>query len=253
MSVLVPIAEGELAHLLGGDPLAAEVLATRTERVVDEDLEAVCALPSAEERDGVADVADALQRRWAFDVGGVAGQDGDVPVEEERDECLEVEVVGPERRVGRPPQGHHPAGCRGREGTALLLVGRRVRVVEFVPHPHAGPDERGRRRLVALWCPGRLAEAGAVDEREDAGDQAVIDAIGRELGRQLGGVRGQVPRWVRPVGGHQWRTFGRSTDSSPADVSSSGTSTDALTSYSSAMTSSTTMTTTTVMRSRAET
>ena len=62
MSVLVRVAEGELAHLLRGDPLAAQVLAARAERVVDEDLEAVLALPGPEERDGVADVADALQR-----------------------------------------------------------------------------------------------------------------------------------------------------------------------------------------------
>ena len=58
------------------------------------------------------------------DVGGVAGQDGDVVVEEERDERLEVEVVGPEGRVGGPHQGHHPAGGRGGQGTVLLLLGR---------------------------------------------------------------------------------------------------------------------------------
>ena len=115
-----------------------------------------------------------------------------MPVEEERDERLEVDVVGPERRVGRPHEGHHPAGSRGGEGTALLLLGRRVRVVELVPHPDGGPDERGRRRLVALRRPGRLAEAGAVDEGEDRADEAVVDAVGRELRRQLGGVRGQI-------------------------------------------------------------
>ena len=59
---VVPITERELAHLLAWDPLAAQVLAARTERVVDEDLEAVLALPGPEERDGVADVADALER-----------------------------------------------------------------------------------------------------------------------------------------------------------------------------------------------
>jgi hypothetical protein len=37
------------------------MLAARAERVVDEDLETVLALTCAEERDGVADVADALQ------------------------------------------------------------------------------------------------------------------------------------------------------------------------------------------------
>jgi hypothetical protein len=58
----VGVAEGELAYLLGGDPLAAQVLATRTERVIDEDLETVLALPRSQQRDGVADVADALER-----------------------------------------------------------------------------------------------------------------------------------------------------------------------------------------------
>ena len=59
---VVPVPEGELAHVAGRQPLAAQVLAARTEGVVDEDLEAVLALPGPEERDGVADVADALQR-----------------------------------------------------------------------------------------------------------------------------------------------------------------------------------------------
>ena len=100
-------------------------------------------------------------------MAGVAGEDGDVPVQEQRDECLEVDVVGPQRRVGGPHQGHHPAGGRGGQGTALLLLGRGVRVVELVAHPDGGPDERRRRGLVTRRCAGGLAEAGAVDEGED--------------------------------------------------------------------------------------
>ena len=61
MSVRVRVTEGELAHLLGGDPLATQVLAARTVGVVDEDLEPVLALPGSQERDGVADVTDPLQ------------------------------------------------------------------------------------------------------------------------------------------------------------------------------------------------
>ena len=57
----VRVTEGELAHLLRGDPLAPEVLATRTVGVVDEDLEPVLALPGPQERDGMADVTDPLQ------------------------------------------------------------------------------------------------------------------------------------------------------------------------------------------------
>ena len=61
MSVRVRVTEGELADLLRGDPLAAEVLATRTVGVVDEDLEPVLALSGSQERDGMADVTDPLQ------------------------------------------------------------------------------------------------------------------------------------------------------------------------------------------------
>jgi hypothetical protein len=41
----------------------------------------------------------------------------------------------------------------------LLLSGRRGRVVEHVPQPDGGPDKRSRRRLMASWGPGGLAES----------------------------------------------------------------------------------------------
>jgi hypothetical protein len=44
-------------------------------------------------------------------------------------------------------------------------------------HADGGPDERGSRRVVTLWHPRRLAEAGAVDEGEDGADEAVIDPV----------------------------------------------------------------------------
>ena len=87
---------------------------------------------------------------------------------EQRHEGLEVDVVGPQRRIGGPHEAHHPTGGRGGQGTALLLVGGGVRVVELVAHPDGGPDERSRRGLVTGRCAGGLAEAGAVDEREGA-------------------------------------------------------------------------------------
>ena len=92
----------------------------------------------------------------------------------------------------------------------------RVRVVELVPHADCRPDERCHGGLVALRCPGRLAQAGAVDEREGRADEPVVDAIGREPRGQLGGMRREVVRRVGPVGGHQGCTRGRSTDTSPA-------------------------------------
>jgi len=51
-----------MAHLLSGQPIATQMLATRAERVVDEDLEPVPAFSRSQERDGMADVADALGR-----------------------------------------------------------------------------------------------------------------------------------------------------------------------------------------------
>jgi hypothetical protein len=53
---------------------------------------------------------------WSgVDMGGDAGEHGEVLVEEECDERLEVYVVDPEGRVGGPHQGHHPTGRRGGE------------------------------------------------------------------------------------------------------------------------------------------
>jgi hypothetical protein len=65
------------------------VLAARAERVVHQDLETVLPFPGPEERDGVADVADSLQGGRSLDVRRVAGQDGDVVVQEQRDEPFE--------------------------------------------------------------------------------------------------------------------------------------------------------------------
>ena len=87
-------------------------------------------------------------------MAGVAGEDGDVPVLEERDERLEVDVVGPQRRVGGPHEPDHPARGRGGQGTALLLVGGGGRVVELLAHADGGPYERGRRGLVTLLVCG---------------------------------------------------------------------------------------------------
>jgi hypothetical protein len=63
----VRVTEGELAHLLGGDPLATEVLAARTVGVVDEDLETVLPLSGPQQRDGMPDVTDPLQGRGSLD------------------------------------------------------------------------------------------------------------------------------------------------------------------------------------------
>ena len=58
----VRVPEGDLAHLLRREPLAPQMPAARSVRVVDEDLQPVLPLSGPQERDGVADVTDPLQR-----------------------------------------------------------------------------------------------------------------------------------------------------------------------------------------------
>ena len=163
--------------------------------------------------------------------GGVAGEDGEVLVLEECDERLEVDVVGPKRRVGGPhesrPSDRRPrrAGdraaarasrCPGRR--ACLRIRTAVRTSAAVEGSCPAGVRVASPRLAPLTRASVLA------------DQAVVHPVGRELRRQLRGMRGQIPTGIGPVGGHQGRTRGRSTESRPAAVRSSGTSTGGLTS-----------------------
>ena len=138
---------------------------------------------------------------------GSAGQDGDVSVEKERHERLEVDVVGPERGVGGPREGHHLTGGRGRQGTVLLLMAGGERPVRVTRWP--GPGRSSAPRAMAWALDGDVPSLPQADGGSSRSGGTDADGHGprddgraRDLhdGAAVGRQRRRGP-WHRTPGG----------------------------------------------------